>query len=558
MVWCPNCVRDCRVDRDHASGYICCSECGRIHYQDVFTDEPTFVKGPGGESRLAGSFVRSIQSDCSESFKRTLENGSRQINDLMIKLDIPDESLGAQAASFYRIAVERSFTKGRRTAHVAAACLYIACRANDKPYLLIDFSIWLSVNVYVLGAVYLQLCKVLNLEEHPFVQKPIDPSLFMHRFTSALMKGDYKNKVWKTALQIVASMKRDWMQTGRKPSGICGAALYISALSHGCSYSKSEIVKIVHICEATLTKRLVEFENTKSGSLTIEEFNQNAEEFEKENHSSTSPDVYLQESGKKEVLCQHKGKEPHFAHGLCSSCYKDFIELSGGLDEGCEPPAFQVAERDRLARASAEKEGSTDQANQDSCNHEKEAVPVSASASAPQNLNKGCDDTFSKDDDIPSVTDETDNLSDIDDVEVNSYLNSKEESHYKKIIWEQMNKEYVKEQAAKEAAAALRDCGEVTDDVLAARKLAAAAAAAVAKSRDQQKLKRAESKNAGPAPTAAEATRQMLMKKGLSSKINYDVLEKLFDESCRTWGKNGDKAVWIEVELLSRCRITYM
>ena len=40
------------------------------------------------------------------------------------------------------------------------------------------------------------------------------------------------------------------------------------------------------------------------------------------------------------------------------------------------------------------------------------------------------------------------------------------------------------EQAAKEAAAALRDCGEVTDDVLAARKLAAAAAAAVAKSRD--------------------------------------------------------------------------
>ena len=32
------------------------------------------------------------------------------------------------------------------------------------------------------------------------------------------------------------------LQTGRKPSGICGAALYISALSHGCSYSKSEIV----------------------------------------------------------------------------------------------------------------------------------------------------------------------------------------------------------------------------------------------------------------------------------------------------------------------------
>lgn len=36
---------------------------------------------------------------------------------------------------------------------------------------------------YVLGAVYLQLCKLLSLEQHPFVQKPVDPSLFMHRFT---------------------------------------------------------------------------------------------------------------------------------------------------------------------------------------------------------------------------------------------------------------------------------------------------------------------------------------------------------------------------------------
>lgn len=28
-------------------------------------------------------------------------------------------------------------------------------------------------------------------------------------------------------------------------------------------------VKIVHICEATLTKRLIEFEGTESGGLTV-------------------------------------------------------------------------------------------------------------------------------------------------------------------------------------------------------------------------------------------------------------------------------------------------
>lgn len=36
---------------------------------------------------------------------------------------------------------------------------------------------------YVLGAVFLQLCKVLRLEEHKIVQKPVDPSLFIIKYT---------------------------------------------------------------------------------------------------------------------------------------------------------------------------------------------------------------------------------------------------------------------------------------------------------------------------------------------------------------------------------------
>lgn len=32
------------------------------------------------------------------------------------------------------------------------------------------------------------------------------------------------------------------LQTGRKPSGLCGAALYISALSHGLECFKTDIV----------------------------------------------------------------------------------------------------------------------------------------------------------------------------------------------------------------------------------------------------------------------------------------------------------------------------
>jgi transcription factor IIIB subunit 2 len=108
------------------------------------------------------------------------------------------------------------------------------------------------------------------------------------------------------------------LQTGRKPSGLCGAALYIAALSHGYDYTKADIVAVVHVCEATLTKRLIEFENTDSGSLTIEEFLAKADE--QVLVTKISP-----KSG--EVLCKHKDKAEHFAHGLCEKCYNKVTDL---------------------------------------------------------------------------------------------------------------------------------------------------------------------------------------------------------------------------------------
>jgi hypothetical protein len=98
-------------------------------------------------------------------------------------------------------------------------------------------------------------------------------STLVNHKLSVLLKGAHNNKLVLTATHIIASMKRDWMQvcvtppvtymlfvlrvlfillwlcvnvalqTGRKPSGICGAALYTAALSHGIKCSKTDIVR---------------------------------------------------------------------------------------------------------------------------------------------------------------------------------------------------------------------------------------------------------------------------------------------------------------------------
>ena len=54
---------------------------------------------------------------------------------------------------------------------VAAACLYIVCRQDKKPFMLIDFSDALQINVFMLGNVFLQLCKLLRLQEQPMFHR---------------------------------------------------------------------------------------------------------------------------------------------------------------------------------------------------------------------------------------------------------------------------------------------------------------------------------------------------------------------------------------------------
>ncbi|KAL4626828.1 hypothetical protein ACB092_05G125200 [Castanea dentata] len=163
-----------------------------------------------------------------------------------------------------------------------------------------------------------------------------------------------------------------------------------------------------------------------------------------------------QKSG--EVLCEHKNSgAPHFAHGLCRTCYDAFVKLSGGLHGGLEPPAFQHAEKERIAVESTNKADESSVPQQESENIEqvekvKSFTENSQKATENEQLNQrdftessqkeneneqlnqrengsnsatgdqtevdGVSDKFQKSKDTSSITDdESDGLSDINDVE---------------------------------------------------------------------------------------------------------------------------------------------
>lgn len=126
------------------------------------------------------------------------------------------------ARRLFREAVEANYIQGRQTRSVAAACLYLVCRREGTSHMLIDFSDLLQMNVYALGQT------VMGVRAKIGQQIPVvDPALYVDRFAAKLMLGNKTAAVCHTALRVIQRLKRDWLHTGRRPSGITGAALVI-------------------------------------------------------------------------------------------------------------------------------------------------------------------------------------------------------------------------------------------------------------------------------------------------------------------------------------------
>lgn len=159
------------------------------------------------------------------------------------------------------------FTRGRRSDHVAAVCLYAVCRTEKSSHMLIDFSDILQVNVFTLGATFLKLCRVLNL-----TLPHVDPSLYISRFAVALDFGDYTQRVAQDAVRIAQRMDRDWISSGRRPAGICGACLLIAARMNGFRRTTKEMIYVVKVADVTIQKRLQEFNQTESAHLSVRDF----------------------------------------------------------------------------------------------------------------------------------------------------------------------------------------------------------------------------------------------------------------------------------------------
>ncbi|XP_066883712.1 transcription factor IIIB 90 kDa subunit isoform X7 [Kogia breviceps] len=366
-----------------------------------------------------------------------------------------------------------------------------------------------------------------------------DPCLYIPRFAHLLEFGDKNHEVSMTALRLLQRMKRDWMHTGRRPSGLCGAALLVAARMHDFRRTVKEVISVVKVCESTLRKRLTEFEDTPTSQLTVDEFMKVDLEEECDPPSYTAGQRKLRMKQLEQVL----SKQLEEVEGEISS-YQDAIEIEL---ENSRPKA-------KGALASLTKDGSVEDTTsslfgeEDAEDEELEAaashlnkdfyqellggglsgsteaaggpeggggppalesllgpLPTAASLGISDSIRE-CISSQSRDPKDASGDGELD-LSGIDDLEIDRYILNEAEARVKAELWMRENAEYLREQREKEARIAKeRELGIYKEH------------------KPKKSCKRREPIQAS---TAGEAIEKMLEQKKISSKINYSVLRGL-------------------------------
>ncbi|XP_045308144.1 transcription factor IIIB 90 kDa subunit isoform X1 [Leopardus geoffroyi] len=541
------------IELDAARGDAVCTGCGSVLEDNIIVSEVQFVENSGGGSSAVGQFVSLDGAGKTptlgggfhvnlgkESRAQTLQNGRRQIHHLGNQLQLNQHCLDT-AFNFFKMAVSKHLTRGRKMAHVIAACLYLVCRTEGTPHMLLDLSDLLQVNVYVLGKTFLLLARELCINA-----PAIDPCLYIPRFAHLLEFGEKNHEVSMTALRLLQRMKRDWMHTGRRPSGLCGAALLVAARMHDFRRTVKEVIGVVKVCESTLRKRLTEFEDTPTSQLTVDEFMKIDLEEECDPPSYTAGQRKLRLKQVLDALFQLEqvlSKKLEEVEGEIST-YQDAIEnelessrpkAKGALanltrDGSVEDTTSSVfgeddAEDEELEAAAShlnkdfyqEILGSGLSSSSDGAGDPEGGarppalesllgpLPTAASLGISDSIRE-CISSQSQDPTDACGDGELD-LSGIDDLEIDRYILNEAEARVKAELWMRENAEYLREQREKEARIAKeKELGIYKEH------------------KPKKSCKRREPIQAS---TAGEAIEKMLEQKKISSKINYSVLRDL-------------------------------
>jgi len=157
------------------------------------------------------------------------------------------KSIHERIARYYEEAVNKGLVRGRSIESVIAALAYAVSREFGSPRTLDEISEASGVEKREIGRTYRYIARELNLRI-----LPADPITFVPRFCSMLGLSD---RVQAKAIEILKKAKKSEITSGKGPTGVAAAAIYIASVLVGEKRTQREVADIVGVTEVTIRNR---------------------------------------------------------------------------------------------------------------------------------------------------------------------------------------------------------------------------------------------------------------------------------------------------------------
>ncbi|MBW2996542.1 transcription initiation factor IIB [Candidatus Woesearchaeota archaeon] len=193
--------------------------------------------------------LRKWQSRISTAIERNLKLALGELKRVSSYLKLP-KSVEEESARIYTLAVQRGLVRGRSMESVVAGALYAACRRHDVPRTLDELSEASGIEKKEIGRTYRFVTRELGINI-----LPSNPADYIARFASALkLSAEAQSK----SIEILELAQKAELTSGRGPTGIAAAALYVSALINGEKRTQREVADVAGVTEVTIRNRYKE------------------------------------------------------------------------------------------------------------------------------------------------------------------------------------------------------------------------------------------------------------------------------------------------------------
>ncbi len=200
------------------------------------------------------------RSKVSDSTQRNLAHALSEMSKISYKLNLPRNVIET-SSMIYRRAIQKQLIRGRTIQSVAVASIYMACRQCGVIRTLEDVAGAANITKKEAARNYRFLLRELK----PSVPQ-VNPRGYISKIVNKLALSGETERLAMAILNQASEMK---LTSGRGPSGIAAACIYISSQLTDERRTQGEIAKEAQVTEVTIRNRYKELAQRLEFCVTI-------------------------------------------------------------------------------------------------------------------------------------------------------------------------------------------------------------------------------------------------------------------------------------------------